>query len=146
MRLSFASTTLLIILTGWFSLNFVGVPRLVSAEPLVSLAGFNLGVMLALIFASLATVRFASLIGVCALGIWAALQIETHWWGYFNPVKTTRLDWYQSVWGANWRLLPDATEHTVPDGYHTILFGLIMCAAVSCLMDMVRRVSVKASG
>lgn len=138
MTLSTLSWSLMAALTAWFALNFIGVPDLVSAEPLMSLAGLNLALMCLWLAMGVARMRFAALLAALTLAVWAYLQFETHWRGFLWGRDEATLGWYERVWGANWSFLPDAPGYTVPDGYHALLFAGIVLALASCLRDVMR--------
>ena len=139
MRLSHETLAALVVLGGWFGLNFVGIPKVVDAEPLLSLAGVMLAVLAVVGAAGLARVRWVALVYLLSLLIWAALQIETHWATYFLfDASARKLDWYQNVFGANWRFLPAWPGRTTPDGYHTILATLIVFNLALTLRDCAR--------
>jgi hypothetical protein len=138
MRLSNVSQLFLLVLTVWFALNFRGVDGLVSAEPLVSLAGVNLAVLLLIASASVIRLGATAPLLLVQLAIWAFLQIETHWRGYVLGASPERLSWYQRNWGENWTFLPAIPGHTVPDAYHTVLFALIVLTFLSALRDLLR--------
>jgi hypothetical protein len=139
MQISSTSLAALLVLIVWFSLNFVGVDRLVSAEPFNSLAGLNLAALLAILVAGLLRTRGAAIVLFFVSAVWIYLQVETHWSGYALGASEKRLAWYERVWGENWSFLPEIQGHTVPDGYHTVLFFLIIVTAASALRDSVVR-------
>lgn len=140
MRLSASSIGILVLLNLWFGMNFVGVQGVVAAEPLASLAGLNLAVMAVCMLAGAAGIRYAAILTVAALSIWAFLQIETHWWGYAFGASPGKIAWHARVWGENWQLLPHPGAGRLrPDGYHTVLFALIVTAWLSVAGDVIRR-------
>ena len=140
MRLSNVTLAALAALTGWFALDFVGVPNVVDIEPVFSLAGVMLAVLAIVGAAGLARVRWVAAIYLLALLIWAALQIETHWSTYFLfDASARKLEWYQEVFGPpHWRFLPVVADRTTPDGYHTILAVLILLNLALAACDVAR--------
>ena len=139
MRLSNTSQIALLALTAWFALNFRGMEGLVAAEPLLSLAGFNMALLLMLAIASLFRFQSTAPLLLVQLAIWAFLQVETHWRGYLLGASPDRLAWYERNWGAFWSFLPEIPGHTTPDGYHTILFALIVVTMFAALRDVMSR-------
>jgi hypothetical protein len=140
MKLSNTTILMLIALAAWFGLDFVGIDGIVQKEPLHSLAGLMLFVLAAVAVAGVLRVPYAAGIYALALLIWAALQIETHWATYLlYDASAKKLAWYQSVFGGNWRLLPERPGRTTPDGYHTALASLIVVNLLLALGDMARR-------
>jgi hypothetical protein len=140
MQLSALTLTALAVLAGWFGLDFVGVAGIVDREPVFSLAGLMLGVLSVFALLALGQVRFAAPFYAVALLIWAALQVETHWSTYLLfDAGERKLAWYQSVFGPHWRFLPEVASRTTPDGYHTVLAGLIVVNLLLALRDVVRR-------
>lgn len=139
MRLSGLSLAVLAALAAWLAIDFVGWRGVVDAEPPMSLAGLALAVLAAVIVAGIARLSFAPIPAALLLLVWSALQIETHWWGYFGPVSERRLAWYASVFGDKWQLLPAKAGHTVPDGYHTVLALLLVLSLLFVLRDIVRK-------
>lgn len=140
MRLSGPSLFLLGLIAVWFGLDFIGLPGVVSREPLFSLAGLMLGFVVLFGALGLFKVRYAALFWLIALLVWAALQIETHWASYlFVDASERKAAWYSRVFGGNWRFLPGIEGRTTPDGYHTILGALIATNIVSALRDVIRR-------
>jgi hypothetical protein len=138
-RLRPATIVLAALLFTWFGLNFVGWPRLVDREPLISLAGFMLALMLLFIVGGIARLGYLAIPYFVALGIWAVLQWQTHWSTYLLPASAAKLDWYARVFGNHWRLLPDRAGHTTPDTYHTVLGVLILCNMVWACGDILAR-------
>jgi hypothetical protein len=126
-------------LSVWFGLDFVGWPRLVDREPLMSLAGFMLATMLLFIVGGISRLGYLAMPYFVALGVWAVLQWQTHWSTYLLPASPAKLDWYARVFGNHWRLLPDRPGHTTPDTYHTILVVLILCNLVGAFGDIFAR-------
>lgn len=116
----------MLLLGLWFGLDFVGVPGLVKREPLVSLAGLMLALMLAFVAAGWLRMRYAAPLCGLALAVWAVLQVQTHWITYALPASTAKLSWYERVFGSHWKLLPELTDRTTPDAYHTVLFALLV--------------------
>lgn len=138
--LSPASTTLAMVLLAWFGLNFIGVPGLVDAEPLVSLAGVMLALLAILVAGGWRQWRGLAWLASLVLLVWLGLQVETHWWTYLVSEPTeARLGWYQRNWGHLARLLPERAGHTVPDLYHTVLATLLVGALGSSIRDIMRR-------
>jgi hypothetical protein len=126
------------VLTAWFALDFVGVPKLVDREPLVSPAGVMLALMAAFIAAGLLRLPFVAPIYVAALAVWAALQIQTHWSTYISAASEAKLHWYARAFGDHWRVLPDLADRTVPDAYHTVLAVLLSANLAIALADTLR--------
>jgi CDP-diglyceride synthetase len=140
MKLSNTTLLALVSLAAWFGLDFVGIDDVVQKEPLASLAGLMLLVLAMVAVAGTLRMPYTAGVYALALAIWAALQIETHWATYFlSDASAKKLVWYQSVFGDNWRFLPDRPGRTTPDGYHTVLAGLIVLNLLSALGDMTRR-------
>ena len=102
-------------------------------------AGLMAATLILFLFAGLRHLRYLAFIAVSAMAIWGTLQFETHWSTYLHPATDTKLAWYEKTWGPLWHLLPSAPGFTVPDGYQTILFGLIMLVGLSSFLDMFRR-------
>lgn len=138
MRLSNATQFFLLALLVWFALNFRGVERLVSAEPLWSLAGLNLAVLSLIAVASLFRLGATAPLLSAQLTIWIFLQIETHWRGYAFGASAQRLAWYEANWGRFLSVLPELPGRTTPDAYHTILFGLMVLTLFCAIRDMLR--------
>jgi hypothetical protein len=140
MRLTDASVALLVALTGWFALDFLGVPQVVDREPLLSLAGLMLAVLAGVAVAGLLRLPGVAAVYALALLIWAALQVETHWATYLLwDASERKLVWYERAFGDNWRFLPVLAGRTTPDGYHTVLMALILANIASAGRDCFRR-------
>jgi hypothetical protein len=125
-------------LTLWFALDFVGWPRLVDREPLHSLAGLMLALMLLFIAGGITRLRYLAFFYFMALSAWAYLQWQTHWSTYLFPASATKLDWYARVFGDHLRLLPDRAGRTTPDAYHTLLAALILFNLAMAGRDLFR--------
>lgn len=139
MRLSRTTLVLLVMLGLWFGLDFIGVPRLVDREPLVSLAGLMLALLAAFLLAGLLKVRYAAPVFGLSLVVWLWLQIETHWGTYLLPASERKLQWYGRVFGDHLRLLPSLPDRTTPDAYHTVLLVLLLASLASAIRDTLRR-------
>ncbi len=140
MRLSLLTLVAALLLTAWFALDFVGVAHLVDREPLISLAGLMLALLGLFLLGGLARLRWLAAPYGLALLVWLALQVETHWGTYlFWPASETKLRWYARVFGDHWRILPDFSGHTTPDGYHTVLAGLLIVNLTLALRDVFAR-------
>jgi hypothetical protein len=126
MRLSGSTLTALVALAAWFSLDFVGVHGLVDREPLASLAGLMLALMVIFFVAGVFRVRYTALVYSVALLIWLWFQIDTHWSTYIMQASQPKLQWYERVFGNNFRVLPSLADHTTPDAFHTLLGALIV--------------------
>lgn len=138
--MSAASIGTLAVLAAWFGLDFVGVEGVVAREPVLSLAGLMLALLALFALLGIAGVRFVAPLYATALGIWAALQIETHWSTYlFVDASERKLAWYSAVFGDHWRFLPEIAGRTTPDGYHTVLAVLIVANLALALRDTFRR-------
>lgn len=137
--MSYWTSGTLFVLFGWYLLNFIGAAGIVSAEPLISLAGLMLLLLPILILMGLGESPYGLLVLILALLIWIALQFQTHWMGYFWGAAPDTVLWHRKVWGSNWQLLPTVPGRTVPDGYHTVLAGLILLALFSSIRDLFRR-------
>lgn len=140
MTLSNTTLAALVLLAPWFGLDFLGVPGLVDREPLISLAGVMLALLGLIALSGLARFPLAAPVYCLSLAIWAALQVETHWSTYLLFDATQRkLAWYAKVFGPHWRFLPELPHRTTPDGYHTILFALILLNLLLAARDCFRR-------
>lgn len=139
MRLSRPTLVALLLLAVWFALDFVGVPRLVDAEPLVSLAGLMLALLVAFFVAGVREVRFVAPVYALALAVWSWLQVDTHWSTYLLPASESKLGWYERVFGDNIRVLPALPDRTTPDAYHTVLAVLILVSLVLAIRDTLQR-------
>lgn len=138
-RLSTATLAWASLLTAWFALDFVGVPRLVDREGAFTLAGLMLAILLVVLWGGWRGWRWLAPVYLAALVIWAGLQIETHWLGYaFNEPSAQRLAWYERAFGEHLAILPDRPGHTRPDAYHTVLAGLLLVNLVSTGRDSLR--------
>lgn len=139
MRMSHWTAGVLFALFGWYLVNFIGAPGVVTAEPLISLAGLMLVLLPILILMGLGESPYGLLALILVLLIWVALQLQTHWLGYFWGADVGTVLWHRKAWGSNWQLLPMAPGRTVPDGYHTVLGVLLMTALLSAFRDLFRR-------
>jgi hypothetical protein len=139
MRLSRFTIVALLTLTSWFSLDFIGVPRLVDREPLVSLAGLMLALLLLFIAAGAFQIRNVAPPYALALLAWLVLQVQTHWSSYLLPASQSKLQWYDRVFGANIRILPALPTRTTPDAFHTALAALILLNLSLVAVDIFRR-------
>lgn len=141
MRLSRPTLAVLLLLAVWFALDFVGVSRLVDAEPLVSLAGLMLALLVVFFVAGGREMRLVAPVYALALAVWSWLQVETHWSTYLLPASERKLAWYERVFGDNIHLLPTLPDRTTPDAYHTVLAVLILVNLGMAIRDMLRRAS-----
>lgn len=141
MSLSRPTLAALVLLGAWFGLDFVGVPRLVDREPLMSLAGLMLGLLVVFLVAGARRVRFVTPVYSLALIVWILLQVETHWWTYVFPASQARLRWYDRVFGDHVHVLPSLPERTTPDAYHTVLALLLLLNLALAIRDVFRRAS-----
>jgi hypothetical protein len=135
-RLGTTTVWLAIVLCAWFVLDFIGWPRLVEREPLVSLAGLMLALMVLFIAGGLWRIPYIALPYAIALSVWAFLQWQTHWSSYFFAATPQKLTWYGRAFGRHWHLLSDRAGHTTPDAYHTVLAVLIVVNLISVGRDI----------
>ena len=131
----------LVLLGLWFGLDFVGAPRLVDREPVMSLAGLMLGLLVAFLVAGACRTRFMAPVYSLALVVWILLQVETHWSSYVFPASPAKLRWYDRVFGDHIHLLPSLPERTTPDAYHTTLALLLLLNLALAIRDVFRRAS-----
>ncbi|HEY4308211.1 MAG TPA: hypothetical protein VGN12_02065 [Pirellulales bacterium] len=136
-RLGTSTVWLAILLCAWFALDFIGWSGLVEREPLVSLAGLMLLLMLLFIAGGLWRISYVAFPNAIALSVWAFLQWQTHWSSYFFAAGPQKLAWYGRAFGRHWHLLSDRAAHTTPDVYHTVLAVLILVNLVSVGRDIV---------
>lgn len=136
LRLSSASWGLAAVLTGWFGLDFVGVPGLVEREGVFTLAGLMLAILGVVLWGGWRGWRWLAPLYVAVLLIWVGLQLETHWLGYvFTSPSARRLAWYERAFGGHLAMLPARPGHTRPDAYHTLLAGLLLANLASTVRD-----------
>ncbi|HVS15201.1 MAG TPA: hypothetical protein VMV46_14830 [Thermoanaerobaculia bacterium] len=139
MRLSRSTIAALLALALWFGLDFIGLRRLVDKEPLVSLAGLMLALLVAFFVAGALQFRYAAPPYVLSLLVWLALQIQTHWSSYLLPASQAKLHWYDRVFGEHIRVLPVLPARTTPDAFHTVLAVLILVNLILATFDIFRR-------
>lgn len=138
MLLSRSTIAALLALTLWFSLDFIGVPRLVDKEPLVSLAGLMLALLVVFLAAGVFQIRYAAPPYALSLMIWLVLQVQTHWTSYLLPASQSKLLWYDRVFGEHIRILPSLPTRTTPDAFHTALAALILLNLSLVTVDIFR--------
>ncbi|MBX7166304.1 MAG: hypothetical protein K1X74_08130 [Pirellulales bacterium] len=138
-RLGTATWALGAALAAWFALDFVGVHRLVDREPLVSLAGLMLALLVLLLIGGLARVRYLAIPYGLSLAVWAGLQWDTHWSTFLFTASPRKLAWYERVFGDHGHLLTARPGHTTPDTYHTVLALLLLANLLLVGRDLLRR-------
>jgi hypothetical protein len=138
MELSRATLAALLALGSWFGLDFIGVRGLVDREPLVSLAGFMLALLIAFLVAGALHVRYAALPYALALLVWLVLQVEAHWRYYVLVAPQSRIRWYDRAFGDHLRILPAFPGRTTPDAFHTVLLALLLLNLILALRDIYR--------
>lgn len=84
--------------------------------------------MLALIAGTLARFRWALGVAVLGLVAWFALQVQTWWIPYFTGGTPQWQRVYAKWFANNVRILPDWSDHPVPDAAHTLLHIFIVLA------------------
>ena len=146
MQLSKPTRAALLALGLWFGLDFVGVSGLVEVEPVVSLAGLMLGLLVVFLIAGILETRYVAPIYSLSLLVWMWLQVETHWGTYLFPASQRKLDWYERAFGSHLRWLPSLPGRTTPDAYHTLLALLILVNLVLAVRDTARRTPRTAPG
>lgn len=139
MLLSRSTIAALLPLTLWFSLDFIGVPRLVDKEPLVSLAGLMLALLVVFLAAGVLQIRYAAPPYALSLVIWLVFQVQTHWSSYLLAASQSKLQWYDRVFGEHIRILPSLPTRTTPDAFHTVLAALILLNLTLVTVDILRR-------
>lgn len=138
MRLSGSTLGALVALAAWFSLDFVGVRGLVDQESVASLAGLMLALMAIFLAAGIFRAHYAAAIYCVALVVWLWFQIDTHWSTYIVPASQSKLQWYERVFGGNFRVLPSFPGRTTPDAFHTLLAALILVNLFLAIRDLFR--------
>lgn len=139
MQLSPITLALLVTIGLWFGLDFIGVSHVVDREPLVSLAGLMLALLVVFFVAGLLRARYVALIYTLSLVVWLWLQVATHWGTYVLRASERKLEWYERAFGGHFRILPALQHRTTPDGYHTILALLILVNLGLAIRDILRR-------
>lgn len=124
-------------LCAWFSLNFVGVPRLVDRETPFGLAGALFGAVLAIAIAYSLGIDRASLVALPILLYWCWHQ-RRHWAFHFGGAPPEIVAKYDSLFAGNVRLLPLEQGRVVPDAYHTILHVLLVADALLTIRACLR--------
>ena len=113
------------LLCAWFALDFIGVPRLVSKDPLRGLAGALLAAIVAIELAYLLGQQRAAFAAVPVLGYWCWNQ-RRHWIFHFAGAPPEIVIKYASLFGDMVSILPRQPGRVVPDAYHTILHALLV--------------------
>lgn len=113
------------LLCAWFGLNFAGVPRWVSREGLVGVAGALLGAVVTAGIAYVLGWQAAALPMLPTLLYWCWIQ-RRHWIFYFLGAPPAMVETYDQLFGKNVRILPIKPGGVVPDAYHTILHVLLV--------------------
>ncbi len=135
----------LLFLTVWYGLSFIGVPGLVS--PWNSSYGIWLYVALALAV-GLIVGTYALWRGwdwsewqlLSVLGAWVYVQYVAHWRRFFTPPSPEIVQRYYEAF-PTWYLIPRQSDRVVPDGYHVIMHLLMIILVVMLVLRVIRRLS-----
>lgn len=116
------------VLFFWFSLVFIGVPRLLidGHEPLFSLSGLlELGLIIIWV-GYLFKWKYTDFLNLFILIIWGYMQYDSHWrYMLFKAPKEIIDSYYQHFYGTL-RFFAESETRVVPDAYHIILGVLIV--------------------
>ncbi len=115
-----------VLLIAWFTLDFFGVPGLVARDPLLSLAGLLEAALLIVLGLTILLPGVGAVMRMLLLSLWAYLQYDSHWRGFFFGATEQRRAAYARMFGRMRRVLPPLTARLVPDAYHTVLGALIL--------------------
>jgi len=117
----------------WFGLNFVGVPRLVSRETLLGIAGALFAGTTAIAIAYVAGWWRAAFLALPMLLYWCWNQ-RRHWLFHFRGAPPEIVVKYRNLFGGNITILRRQPGRVVPDAYHTILHVLLVADVVLTLL------------
>jgi hypothetical protein len=139
---------LLLALTLWYSLTFIGVSGLVSPWHVSDGVWFYLAAALGIgllvgAYALWKRYSWGDWQLLFLLAMWLSLQFQSHWRPFFFPPSAEQVQGYYANFPF-WYLLPKSEVRVVPDGYHTIMHLLMMLLFVNFLIRVTRQVRCKA--
>ena len=142
-RRDFFAILLLVSLTLWYGLSFLGVPGLVGSWRITDGLWFYLAAALAVglvvgIYALLRSEDWGDWLLMFLLGGWIYIQYLSHWRRFFIPPSLERVQQYYSSF-PYWYLIPKLSTRVVPDGYHAILHVLILTLFIVVLVRVIRQ-------
>ncbi len=138
-----AVLVVLLVLTVWFGLTFMGVPGLVSPWHVSDGIWFYLAVALAigLVIGAYALWRgwdWGEWQLLSVLGVWVYIQYVGHWQRFFTPPSPQGVQRYYDAF-PNWYLIPKQNDRVVPDGYHTVMHLLMVVLVIMLVLRIIKR-------
>jgi len=118
------------ILTFWFTLSFMGFPKLVDSWFIEKSVWVWISVICwlhfpVILFLYYRDYKYTDLILLSVLLVWGFIQFDSHWvWLFKQPDPERVVRYYQAF--DFWYILPKPEGRIVPDAYHTILHFLLL--------------------
>ncbi len=109
----------------WFTLDLVGVPGLVTRDPLFGLVGLLELILLLVLVGYWLRWRYSPLFALATLVIWGYMQYESHWRYSIFGASEQKLTRYYKMFDGMHRSFPESHTRLVPDDYHIVL-GLLI--------------------
>jgi len=116
-----------VLLLAWFTLDLIGIRRLVTRDPWRSSSGLLEMILVIILGCYLVQWDYVVFPSLITLGIWGYLQYTSHWRYLLFGAPEARLKRYSAWFGRMYRFFPESHHRVVPDAYHTIL-GLLLSA------------------
>lgn len=138
-----AVLVVLLLLTAWFGLSFLGVPGLVTPWTVAYGVWFYVAIALAI---GLVVGAWALWRGwdwgewqlLSLLGVWVYVQYVGHWQRFFVPPSPQIVQRYYDAF-ETWYLIPKQSDRVVPDGYHTVMHLLMIVLVIMLVLRVIRR-------
>lgn len=137
MKLKAARLGFFLLLFLWFSLDLIGIPGLVSRDPIMSPSGILEIFVLIILVGDLRNWRFSAFLSLATLGLWGYVQYTSHWQYFFFGVPAQKLQRYYAFYAGMARFFPESYTRLIPDAFHTILGVLIVVNFILAIIQVV---------
>ena len=137
-RLSKVSLAFYVALLLWFTLDLIGVPRLVARDSVFGVYGLWEAVLIAFFVGYLLRWKYTDFPAGVFIAAWGYLQYNSHWRGFLFGASERQIAGYYRFFAGMVRLFPASQARVIPDAYHTVLGLLIAVNLVLIVVKIVR--------
>ena len=129
------------LLFAWYSLIFIGVPKLLieGRGSVLGLEGLLELFLILILSGYFAKWKFTDALNLFVSLIWGYMQYTSHWKSLFGaPVSDMQIKRYYQYFSGTLRIFPESSTVIIPDAYHMILDLLLLiniCLSVTKIIQ-----------
>jgi len=131
--------TSFMVLFLWFSLDIIGVPKLVEAAGVFSLDMLSEIMLAVILIGYLYHWRFTDYLAILFYSIWGFLQYWFHWRYLIFGATSMEIKGYNKAFGSMYHIMPTSDIKIVPDAYHIILHILLVLNLIFTIQGIMKR-------